>query len=272
MVEISQTASGQIRAPELNVDLGILVGLLLTDGWINKKVFGFASTSESLLHLFKEKTEKLFGKHHFVEFVDKRNGVHIIEVNNTKISKKLFELIKPLGKKQLPHFFFKLNDNSLKEILKFVFSCDGSICLGVKWNKQEKRWKFTRKVKLTSWDSEIREGIAHILRKLKINCTVENRDVVIERENEMIKFQKEIRFVNGVKISGKSKNWKGFEKNQILDLAIKTFKLKKKDLQHFKTKEEVINFLKSLLEAPVADAERVQVPRLRKPHKLVNGI
>jgi hypothetical protein len=76
----------------------------------------------------------------------------------------------------------------------------------------------------------------------------------------MIKFQKEIRFVDEVKISGKSKNWKGFEKNQILDLAIKTFKLKKKDLQHFKTKEEVINFLKSLLEAPVADAERVQVP------------
>jgi hypothetical protein len=134
-----QTASGQIRTLEPSVDLGILIGLLLTDGWINKKVFGFASTSESLLHLFKEKTEKLFGKQHFVEFIDKRNGVHIIEVNNIKISKKLFELIKPLGKKQLPRFFFKLNDNLLKEILKVMFSCDGSICLGVKWNKQEKK-------------------------------------------------------------------------------------------------------------------------------------
>jgi len=52
-----------------------------------------------------------------------------------------------------------------------------------------------------------------------------------------------------VKISSKSKNWCGFEKNQILGLAIKTFGLKKKDLQHFKTKQEIVDFLKTLVPA-----------------------
>jgi hypothetical protein len=241
------TASGQTHTPAKNLELGILAGMILTDGWINRGSFGFANISQVLIDLFKDKVAKIFGKQHFVEFVDKRNGVKIVEVNNKKISEKLLKLIKPSGTKQIPSFFFTLDSDSLREILRVIFSCDGCVCLGVKWNKREKRWKFTRKVKLTSWNSEIKNGISRLLRKLEINCNIEATGAVIERKCEIKKFNEKIGFLDGVKISGKSKNWEGLEKNQILDLTIKTFNLKKRDLAQFKTKEEVINFLKALI-------------------------
>ena len=79
---------------------------------------------------------------------------------------------------------------------------------------------------------------------------------MLNKKSDLIKFAKEIRFVNGVKVTKNSKNWCGFEKNQILDLAIKTFELRKKDLEKFKTKEEVIDFLKSFLKRPSLSGSR----------------
>jgi hypothetical protein len=244
--------SGCTIAPEPDVNLGILVGLLLTDGWVNSRgVIGLANKSEELHKIFKEKILKVFGDQHFVEFKDKRTEVGVTEVNSVKIARAVNKLMKTGSKKHLPEFFNQLTLQQIQKVLQVMFSADGSICLGVKWNYQENRWKFTRKVKLTCWDSVLREDIGTLLQKLDIEFNLEPKtkpkEIVIEKQNEIIKFAKKIRFVNGVKISGKSKNWRGFEKNQILDLAIKTFRLKKKNLQHLKTKEEVINFLKHLL-------------------------
>ena len=73
------------------------------------------------------------------------------------------------------------------------------------------------------------------------------RQVVLFKKQDIIKFRKEIGFIRGVKVTKDSKNWEGFEKNLILDLAIKTFELKKKDLQEFKMKNEIALFLKSLI-------------------------
>jgi len=43
-----------VLEPKPSVDLGILVGLLLTDGWINKRgVIGLANKSEELHKIFK---------------------------------------------------------------------------------------------------------------------------------------------------------------------------------------------------------------------------
>jgi len=71
--------------------------------------------------------------------------------------------------------------------------------------------------------------------------------LILDRKQDIIKFAKEIRFVDGVKITRDSKNWCGFGKNQILDLVIRSMKLRKKDLQKFRTKEEIIHFLKALV-------------------------
>jgi hypothetical protein len=128
-----------------------------------------------------------------------------------------------------------------------MFSADGSVCFGVKWHKSKNMWQFTRRVKFSSKHPVIKQQIAELLKRFELNPKTWEKEVVLERRNDLIKFKKEIGFIPGVKVTKNSKNWEGFEKNQILNLLIKSFKLKKKDLQQFKTKEEVINFLKRLL-------------------------
>lgn len=249
-----------INVLEPNVDLGILIGLLLTDGWVNPKgVIGIANKSDVLLSLFKNKVRTLFQKNNFCEFTDKRTNVKIIELNSVEVVRLMLNVCPTfrtipfsdgtLPKTRLPKFILGLEQSEIKEILKIMFSADGAICLGVKWNKIENRWKFTRRVTLTCWNPTLKEDIGKLLNSIGIEFKISNTDIIIERNVEILKFIKFIGFLNGVKISRKSKNWEGFEKNQILELAIKTFELKKKDLQKFQTKEDVINFLKSLVPA-----------------------
>jgi hypothetical protein len=242
-----------------SVDLGILVGLLLTDGWItrNKNTIGFSGKSEELHKIFKEKMNKIFGIKKFRKVVDKFGIVSTI-VDNKEIKSELTKIIPIFRRKQfkdgkfpncrIPEFFFKLRKHELTEIMKVMFSADGCVSIGVWWNPKEKAWKLKRRIQISSSHPIIRKQLAKLLKeKFNINAKIRWNGVVIENKSDIKKFWKEIRFVDGVKISGKSKNWKGFEKNQILDLAVKTLNLKKQDLKKFKSKEEVINFLKSLL-------------------------
>jgi hypothetical protein len=48
--------------------------------------------------------------------------------------------------------------------------------------------------------------------------------VVLERKEDLIKFQKEVRFVDGVKVT-KNGIWSGMDKNDVLDILVKTFKI-----------------------------------------------
>lgn len=271
VIRMSQTEGGQIRAPEPNTDLGILVGLLLTDGCVRYscrtwKII-FSGKSKELAKIFKQKIRKIFGVKKFTSWVDK-NGVESIQISSKKIAAHLLKFTPSFRTKpfkdgsfdltKIPDFFWDLPTESLAEILRVMFSADGSIILGAKWNKTKKMWTFTRRVQLTSVNPNIKQQIARLLKeKFNLKPTIWKNDAVMEKKDDIKKFQKIIGFVEGVKISGKSKNWKGLEKNQILELAIKSMELKKRDLEKFKTKEEVINFLKSFLTAPTPNAERV---------------
>jgi len=126
-----------------------------------------------------------------------------------------------------------------------MFSADGAVILGIRWHKFKKKWCFVRRVEFSSKNEYLKREIKHLLEKkfnIKANCW--KRGVVIEKKDEILKFQKEIRFVPGVKISKKSKRWEGFTKNQILDLVCKILKNKK---SYFSTRIEIENYLKSLL-------------------------
>ena len=71
-----------------------------------------------------------------------------------------------------------------------------------------------------------------------MNPKIWKKEIVLDEKNDIFRFQKEIGFVDGVKISRKSKNWIGFEKNKILELIVKTFQLRKKDLEKFQSLED----------------------------------
>ncbi|MBI2542668.1 MAG: hypothetical protein HYW24_00560 [Candidatus Aenigmarchaeota archaeon] len=246
---------------EPSVDLGILVGLLLTDGSVtfNSRSWRivFSGKSEELRELFKQKMKLLFSIEKFSEWTDEF-GVKSLQVRQKQAASQLLRLVPTFRTKpfkdgtfpqvRLPEFFEKMSTREMAEIMKAMFSADGSIVLGVKWRQDKKMWVFTRRICLTSVTPSLKEQIAEILEKrFGMKPQIWRSDVALERKSDILKFKEVIGFVKGVKISKKSKVWEGFEKTQILGLAIKTFDLKKKDLQKFKTKEDVISFLKSLM-------------------------
>ncbi len=255
----------EIHEIKPSADLGILVGLLLTDGCVS---FGsrswritFSGKSEELLELFKQKMKSLFGIQKFSEWTDEF-GVKSLQVRQKQVASQLLTLVPTFRTKpfkdgtfplvKLPEFFSTLQISELAEIIQAMFSADGSIVLGVKWRKDKRMWVFTRRVCLTSVTPSLKEQVAQILEeKFGMKPQIWKHDVVLERKLDIIKFKQLIGFVEGVQISKKSKIWEGFDKTQILDLAIKTFDLKKRDLQGFESREEIISFLKSFLTAPV---------------------
>jgi len=252
---------------EPSLDLGILVGLLLTDGCVSFSSrswrITFSGKSEELLGLFKQKMKSLFGIEKFSERIDEF-GVKSLQVRHKQVAGQLLSIVPTFRTKpfkdgtfplvKLPEFFRTSPINELARIMQAMFSADGSIVLGVKWRKDKKMWVFTRRVCLTSVSKSLKEQVAQILEeKFGMRPQIWKHDVVLERKSDIIEFKRLIGFVEGVKISKKSKIWDGFDKTQILDLAIKTFDLKKKDLQRFKVREEIISFLKSSM-APVAVA------------------
>lgn len=257
------------NVPEPNVDLGMIIGLLLTDGWIRKNKtsweIGFTNKSEELHTLFEEKMKMIFPNVHFTRRLKNNKEVKDTTINSKQIGNLLHNFLPSFRKKvfdngtfpnsKIPDFFFQLSKEELKEILKTMFSADGCIMLSMGWRKKsikwrkEEGWEIKTEVTLGCKHPVIKEQILELLKNLGFAPRKDNDKVILGKEKDIIKFKNEIGFVRGVKISRKSKNWEGFEKNQILNLAIKSFELKKKDLQQFKTKEEVVDFLKTLVPA-----------------------
>lgn len=246
---------------EPSVDLGILVGLLLTDGSVSKRkttwTIELTGKSRMLHEIFKEKVRKLFGRELFTESKDKRDSELMkTKFSSFKVAKLLFEFTPTFRTKQLddgsfpessvPDFVFKLPTHEISEILKVMFSADGGISMWTSWHQKKQVWEIRKRVFLASKHPHIRQQILTLLKQVGIEAKDrKSGEVVIWKKSEIKKFHSLIGFVHGVKVTKDSKHWTGFEKLQILDLAIKAFDLKKKDLQQFKTKEEVIGFLKS---------------------------
>jgi len=256
----------EIQQLEPSVDLGMLVGLLLTDGSVSKRkttwTIELTGKSEGLHEIFKEKVRKLFGKE-LVESKDKRDmQLTKTKFSSVKIAKLLFEFTPTFRTRQfedgsfpnskIPDFIFKLLSHEISEILRVMFSADGGISMWVSWHKKKQVWEIRKRVFLACKHPSIRKQIVALLKQVGIEAKDrKSGEVVIWKKSEIKKFRSLIRFVSRVKVTKDSKHWTGFEKTQILDIAIKTFDLKKRDLQKFKTKEEVINFVKSFLTAPV---------------------
>jgi CTP:phosphocholine cytidylyltransferase-like protein len=258
--------------PTLNEDLGVLIGLLLTDGCItaNKKgsvQIKFTSKSEELHNLFREKMKKCFGCTNLIERKVKRvhkNSTSIVKDTiffDKSVANTLLKLTPTFRKKpfkdgtfpnvQIPQFVFTLKPEEISKVLQAMFSADGSVCLWVQWREDQKRWIINKCIELACKHPLIGKQVAQLLIQLGFQPIhrVKSGKVSLFKREDILKFKELIGFVPGVKITRNSKVWEGFEKNQILDLAIKTMELKKEDLEHFENKEEVINFLKSLLDS-----------------------
>jgi hypothetical protein len=240
-------------------DLAILVALLLTDGCVSaSRLLIFHNKSEAMHELFRQQVVKLFGSVHFTERIES-NGTKRTQVASKLIVKKLLEACKleTFRRKQfengefpavkLPEFIKSLSRSTVNKFLQVVFSADGSVSLGVRWHKKNKSWEIRRRVELTCKHPELRNDFFELLKFSGFSPRISGSNITLEKKNDILKFAQEIRFIEGVRIGGDSKNWKGFEKNQILDFAVRTLNFTKKDLENFNTKEKVIDFFKLLL-------------------------
>jgi hypothetical protein len=266
------------NSPELNVDLGILVGLLLTDGSLSQKGNGYAielsGKAEKLHAIFKAKMKRVFGVRDFTEMCDSRYPeIKRTIVAEKTVSKRLLSVMPTYRTRQfedgsfpvasLPEFIFKLPNAELAKVLQVMFSCDGCISLWVVWNKRWKLWEIKKWIKYACKHPTIREQVYRLLVKLGYQPVVreQNDEILLTKKFDIIKFSREIRFVDEVKVTKDSRNWEGFEKNTILDFAVKSYQIRQPKLKTFRTREALINFMKSTLagEPSISDCKRPRV-------------
>lgn len=237
--------------------LGILIGLLLTDGCVSDKRFLiFHNKSEVMHQEFRKYVTEIFGDVHFTERFEV-NGTKRTQVTSKKIVKKLLELseMATFRKKQfddgvfpetkLPIFIKNLSKNSRSKLLQAIFSADGSISVSVRWHKGNKNWEIRRRVELSCKNPSLREDFFKLIKDFGFSPRVSRENITMERKSDILRFTESVRFIPHLKIGGDSKYWKGFEKNKLLDLAAKTFDMERSDIEKFSKKEDVMRFLKS---------------------------
>lgn len=136
----------------------------------------------------------------------------------------------------------ELTTDEIKEFLSLVFSADGGVVLGIKWHKRFMRWEIARRVILSCKHPELLMAYKGLVNKIGIDSKLISGKVVIDTKENIKKFQINIGFIDGVKAAGKSKYWKGFDKNVVLDISIQSYYYNNTFLR-VKTKEEIIDSL-----------------------------
>ena len=250
---MSSTASGQIEEVRNREEFWEVVGLLLADGTVRKSnhfEIIFAGKEEALIERYKKCIESLFGDVHFSERIDKHQ-VKIVRVFQKNVVNVFLQFLPQWKRKgntilQFPSIT-NLPENLLKSFLRGFFSAEGSVILGCKWHKLKKLWIINKRVQASSKNDSLKNFVAEMLRKLGFHPAVWKNEVVLTRKEDILRFSKEIRFIDGVKISRKSRRWNGVEKNVILDIVAKLCEEGKNSFRSF---EEWENFCKTcLLEA-----------------------
>jgi hypothetical protein len=267
--------------------LSTLIGFILSDGGISctqghTEIF-FTNTSEKLIEIFNQLSMDLFGiqpkirrkSGNFLQIsIPSQDAASfLLKLTNTgrkkrcgrkpvcpklkgmtngsclicspiKIGNDLFPLV------TLPNFIKNNRQNKIA-FLRAIFSCDGGIALFPRIGGGKLR--IEREVFLACKHPLLREMVIELLNSLVIQAKNDERKnkVLIRDFKNMKKFKDIIGFIDGVTITKNSKVWKNFEKNKILDLAIKTFEMSKPLTQglwaRFNSKQEIVSFLKSLL-------------------------
>jgi hypothetical protein len=250
------TASGQIEEVKNKKEFWEIVGLLLADGTvrINKKhrhfELIFAGKEEKLIQVFEDNMKRIFGDLHFTERVD-RKQVKIVRVCNKTVVEILQSFIPDWKRKEnnnirLPSIENIPSDNLISFVRSF-FSAEGSVILGCKWHKTKKLWIVNKRIQVTVKNESLKIFVKKILEKLGFRPSIWKNEVLLTKKEDILKFAKEIRFLDGVRISKKSRTWFGVEKNKILDVVANLCNEGKNSFHNFEEWKNFVNFTSSRL-------------------------
>lgn len=218
--------------------LAKLIGLLLTDGGLSlisgkRWRLHFTANSEKLVTEFQNLVKQLFN---LSVAKDYRKGAWKVQV---WISKQVMTELtsysptyRTLAKEgnqteaQIPHFI-QANNNLAKEFLRYAFTGDGTVLLYI--GKARYGFRFDRCIKLYCEHPILRKQYFELLVKLNYKPAMSKSEIILRKPENIIRFAKEIGFVEGVEISGNG-SWKGITKADLLRFAAKSYHLKPKAL------------------------------------------
>lgn len=238
----------------------LLSAFLLTDG-------GISSKGDKWLIYFRNKDDFIleeFNKILKVEnnkiWTSKRNdGTTFIRVVDNKLANKLFELSPSFRTKacntfpicqhltgklsrcnivgtvyvnnieypkvQLPSILF-MSKRLACNFLKIYASCDGGVSVSLTKNKK-KSYFLVRKVLISVKHPVLSDQITRLLKHLDFQPSQYKDQIRLVKKKDIIRFHKQVGFINGCKVSNDSKYFCGIEKNQLLNMVIKSFDIPK---------------------------------------------
>ena len=198
-----------------------ILAMIVTDGCItgsSRKIkIRFTNKSKDLHDVFKELIEEIKPeKYNFIEFSDK-NNVTTTEINSNIFGRELRSLIG--DKKILPRFTENLDTNILKQVLSLMFSCDGSPVFTQRFDKKKNILRNVKRVKFFSKNTALLLQVKSLLQKLGFEPQISKFEIILEKNRDITKFKREIRFVDNVRMSRNSK-WNFLTKNDVLDMMV----------------------------------------------------
>jgi len=228
---------------EINEDFFEFLGLILSDGHIRKYQIEFTNKDKAILDRYK-KTITQCG----LDFREK-----LIQLEATKIIVYSLNFVNIVNrflnnKKKLSDKLIKNKKSMQNAFLRGLYSGDGCSGISISYRKIKNKWRVEPFISLSAFNHNIRNPVFLMLRDKGYTPIMDNRNVRLIRKKDILKFSKEIRFIDGLKIR-KSKYWNGLEKNKVLNYIANDinddYNLKKLTVQI--DKDNLVNYIKGRL-------------------------
>ena len=224
----------------VNEKLVALLAFLFTDGGISRhgvnswRIF-FANSSLPAIEMFRALLADSFniplarikvrprqGHHYFVTLTSKEIGNFLIERFGTFRTLKFKNGLFPTT--SIPVAWLE-QTQSFPLFLKVVFSMDGGVKFYPMCDKNKgKRW-LERRIALACHHPELRKQYSYLLEKAGIRAVNKEKEkiIVISRKENLLRFARDIGFLDGITVTRHSKFWIGEEKNEVMRLMIQSY-------------------------------------------------
>lgn len=123
---------------------------------------------------------------------------------------------------KIPENLFQ-NKKDKSEFLKIYISCDGYPSI---FPRKDSWSAVERIVAIVCHHPILKQRLSELLDDLKVPHNVKENSLEMRSREAIIKFKKEIGFVNGVEMTGNSRYWEGLTKNKVLNKIIKSYDTK----------------------------------------------
>ncbi len=194
----------------------LLLTMIITEGYLDRRSFGFTNVSELLKTRFEKAVRDVYGSVHIG-----KNGL-LSRVSSTEISTDIASFIhaKTFGNEILRRI---LHSKQLTtRVLRIVADTEGSILISPK--RAPRNWTVEFRKVLSSTNIAFSKQIAELLRNIEIYSTITKIGVLLLRKRDIRRFVERVGFSPGVRVvrrKGSKSLWYGHEKMGLAKLFLK---------------------------------------------------